>query len=711
MFRSLRALRKPVPYAILFSHNETLMNVFNTPSNKIAIVEETPGVPSRLFTYGELQRDIVSLADSLSVQLSGGEVPRTLKWLQTPRSPHIKSLFESDEKFIEAHALNRYSCDAIEDDGRYNVAILCPPSYEFVVALLAVWALNAMAVPMCHQHKFEGEMTHVLEHSGARAILGDGALMKHKLPGEFLELAATAGGQVKDITQRTFQVERVVNLTTWKGERTAAVQASSPVDVEILEAAPQRKVIRGADDVVERLELEKKLAAERLSTAQIKAIRDDFLARNKVPDDDANVFCFDDTKPSSLNHVFQQRFLREAAYTPTANDDCLMIYTSGTTAKPKGVVHSHASVNNQVNVLKNAWRWTSDDAILNVLPLHHVHGLVNILLCSLSSGARCVFTPFDNAARVARRLELGDLTLFMGVPTIYSKLIDAVGSMSPIEKSGWRKSVSQNIRLMCCGSAALPIPVLERFKELSGHTLLERYGMTEIGMALSQSYLPLSHRVPGTVGEPLPTVETKVRPLATDESSDLPAKETPVGARFDAIGHLSVRSLSLFDRYFKNPAATKKEAIVINGLHYFDTGDTVGVLHKSDRVPAELYTILGRTSVDIIKCRGYKLSALEIEAALLSRKGVVDEVAVLGVKHEVLGEEVTAIVSLTNEYREATHFSHGNTAAAVKELEAIAESELARYKQPTKYVFVDNIPRNAMGKVNKKDLKAKLGLQ
>eukprot|EP00658_Telonema_sp_P-2_P052243 TRINITY_DN40448_c0_g1_i1.p1 TRINITY_DN40448_c0_g1~~TRINITY_DN40448_c0_g1_i1.p1 ORF type:complete len:212 (+),score=51.42 TRINITY_DN40448_c0_g1_i1:128-763(+) len=142
--------------------------------------------------------------------------------------------------------------------------------------------------------------------------------------------------------------------------------------------------------------------------------------------------------------------------------DCLMIYTSGTTAKPKGVVHTHRSISNQVEVLHSAWKWTPEDVILNVLPLHHVHGLVNVTLCALTAQAQVIFTPFDNAARIARRLEAGDVSLFMGVPTIYSKLEKVIrNDFTPIEQKSWKDKVSEHIRLMCCGSAALPIPTLE----------------------------------------------------------------------------------------------------------------------------------------------------------------------------------------------------------------------------------------------------------
>src|SRR3989449_2707988 len=174
----------------------------------------------------------------------------------------------------------------------------------------------------------------------------------------------------------------------------------------------------------------------------------------------------------------------------------MIVYTSGTTGKPKGVVTTHANIAGQVTSLVTAWEWRADDWILLVLPLHHVHGIVNVLTCALWAGARCEMLPKFDAARVWSRLADGDLTLFMAVPTIYTKLI-AAWDAAPEEQQRARSAGCARLRLMVSGSAALPVPTLERWRAISGHTLLERYGMTEFGMALSNPVR--GERRPGVV--------------------------------------------------------------------------------------------------------------------------------------------------------------------------------------------------------------------
>src|SRR2546421_12251538 len=170
----------------------------------------------------------------------------------------------------------------------------------------------------------------------------------------------------------------------------------------------------------------------------------------------------------------------------------MILHPSGTTGKPKGVVSTHAILCAQVTSLVAAWDWRPDDRILLVLPLHHVHGIVNVLSCALWSGARCDMLPKFDAGETWQRIARGDLTLFMAVPTIYHKLIAAWDGASPERRREWSAGCGR-MRLMVSGSAALPVRTLERWREISGHTLLERYGMTEFGMALasgSQLTLP-----------------------------------------------------------------------------------------------------------------------------------------------------------------------------------------------------------------------------
>ncbi len=241
----------------------------------------------------------------------------------------------------------------------------------------------------------------------------------------------------------------------------------------------------------------------------------------------------------------------------------MMIYTSGTTGRPKGVVTTHEGLRAQVTGLIEAWEWSAADHILLVLPLHHVHGIVNVLTCALWAGATCEMLPKFDADAVWSRIEEGDLTLFMAVPTIYHRLI-AAWEQAPPERQRRMSEGCARMRLMVSGSAALPVSTLERWQQISGHTLLERYGMTEIGMALSN---PLrGERRPGYVGVPLPGVEVRL----VDEEGREVEPGTP--------GEIEVRGPNVFREYWRRPEATA-EAFREGG--WFRTGD-VAVVEEGD---------------------------------------------------------------------------------------------------------------------------------
>ncbi|KFP26170.1 hypothetical protein N325_02908, partial [Colius striatus] len=191
----------------------------------------------------------------------------------------------------------------------------------------------------------------------------------------------------------------------------------------------------------------------------------------------------------------------------------MIIYTSGTTGRPKGVLSTHGNVQAVTTGLVEKWEWKKEDVILHVLPLHHVHGVINKLLCPLWVGATCIMLPEFSAQMVWQKLlssQAPRISVFMGVPTIYIKLIEYYEKhfSQPQVQDFIHAFCQENIRLMVSGSAALPVPVLEKWKSITGHMLLERYGMTEIGMALSN---PLHGvRVPGAVGTPLPGVQVRI---------------------------------------------------------------------------------------------------------------------------------------------------------------------------------------------------------
>lgn len=348
----------------------------------------------------------------------------------------------------------------------------------------------------------------------------------------------------------------------------------------------------------------------------------------------------------------------------------LILYTSGTTGRPKGVVSSHAGLEAQIQSLVGAWGWRPEDRMLHALPLHHTHGIVNALLCALWSGATCEMLPRFDAELVWSRLATGEVSVFMGVPTMYVKLISHWDRSSSRERTALSRGAGR-ARLMVSGSAALPVAVFQRWQEITGHELLERYGMTEIGMALSN---PLhGERRAGTVGQPLPGVRVR---LVDEEGCPIPEAGRS--------GRIQVRGPGLFLEYWKRLEETRaayQDA-------WFDTGDEA-VLEDG------YYRILGRTSVDIMKSGGYKLSALEIENALREHPAVED-CAVVGVPDPVWGERVCAAVVTR---------PGGPSLSGLEELREWAGQRLAAYKMPRDLRIVPALPLNTVGKVAKSELR------
>jgi malonyl-CoA/methylmalonyl-CoA synthetase len=356
---------------------------------------------------------------------------------------------------------------------------------------------------------------------------------------------------------------------------------------------------------------------------------------------------------------------RHANVLPDVGDGrrAMILYTSGTTSRPKGVATTHGNLEAQISTLTGAWGWTKADHILHVLPLNHVHGIVNVLGCALWSGAVCEFLwPFD-AAAVWRRLEDGRLTLFMAVPTIYAKLL-AAWDEAPVDVRATWSAAASRLRLMVSGSAPLPVSLLERWQAATGHLLLERYGMTEIGMALSNPLV--GARRPGLVGQPLSGVEVRL----VDEAGREVRTGTP--------GEIEVRGAGVFREYWRRPEATR-EAFREG---WFRTGDLAVCEDGS-------YRILGRLSVDIIKTGGYKVSALEIEDVLRLHPGI-RECAVVGVPDEEWGERVAAAIVASSDVK-----------PTLEGLREWGAPRLATYKLPTRLREVEDLPRNAMGKVVK----------
>ena len=345
----------------------------------------------------------------------------------------------------------------------------------------------------------------------------------------------------------------------------------------------------------------------------------------------------------------------------------MIVYTSGTTGGPKGVVTTHGALRAQIESLHAAWAWTKDDRILLTLPLHHVHGIVNVLGCAFAAGATCVVHASFDASRVWESFARDRLTLFMAVPTQYYRLIEAWEQADASRRAAW-SSAARGLRLMVSGSAALPERVLHRWREITGQVLLERYGMTETGMILSNPLV--GERIAGTVGSPLPGVDVRL----VDEQG-----ETVDG---EGEGEVWVRGPAVFREYWRRPEAT---AASFAG-EWFRTGDVA-------RRSGGIYRLLGRSSVDILKTGGYKVSALEIEETLRAHAAVAD-CAVVGLADEEWGERVVAAVVPVAGARPST-----------EELRRFTKERLAAYKAPRQVLLVDALPRNVLGKVEKARVK------
>lgn len=348
----------------------------------------------------------------------------------------------------------------------------------------------------------------------------------------------------------------------------------------------------------------------------------------------------------------------------------MILFTSGTTSKPKGVVSTHASIEAQVSALREAWQWQVDDKIPLFLPMHHLHGILNILTCALWSGA--AIEPFDkfDIDAITDQVAGGAYTLFMAVPTIYVRLLKWFEAEGNSAKDQAVAGGFRAMRLMVSGSAALPASIHREWSEKTGQVLLERYGMTEIGMALSNPYV--GERRAGMVGLPMPRVDVQL----VAESGDVVSGE-------GAVGEIWVRGPNVFPEYWNNATATAES---FDGS-WFKTGD-IAIIENG------YFRIMGRSSVDIIKSGGYKLSALEIEAALLEHP-FISECAVVGLTDVDWGERVVVAAGLID-----------GADLEIKQLQDWAKDRLSAYKLPRDLKIVDALPRNAMGKVTKPAVKA-----
>ena len=368
-------------------------------------------------------------------------------------------------------------------------------------------------------------------------------------------------------------------------------------------------------------------------------------------------------------HDAPSRPAEDAPPLPTISESrqAHIIYTSGTTGKPKGVVTTHANTRVQIRSIGEAWKIESKDRVLNALPLHHVHGIVNALLCPLWYGAMVEILPRFDAEKVWERFETLRAGIFMGVPTMYARLIEVWLKASP-ERQRTLSRRAAFARLMISGSAPLPEGVFWHWNDITNHRILERYGLTETGMVLSSPLI--GPRAPGHVGQALPGVA--VRLVADDGTAAEPGQQ----------GTIEVRGGGVFREYWRRPEETA--AAFRDG--WFRTGDAAIV----DKLG---YRILGREGIDILKTGGEKVSALEVEEALLEHRQV-RECAVVGLPNEVWGEQVAAAVVYDTDGPEDP--------ARLREW---AKERIAAYKAPTHIMVMKSLPRNSMGKVLKTKLR------
>jgi fatty acid CoA ligase FadD36 len=338
---------------------------------------------------------------------------------------------------------------------------------------------------------------------------------------------------------------------------------------------------------------------------------------------------------------------------PSPQDTALIIYTSGTTGPPKGVQVSGAAIAADVDALAEAWQWTADDTLVHGLPLFHVHGLVLGLLGSLRIGNRFVHTgkPTPEAYAAAQG------TLYFGVPTVWSRVVADQAAAEALRPA----------RLLVSGSAGLPVPVFDELVRLTGHAPVERYGATESLITLSTR--ADGERRPGWVGLPLDGIDTR---LVDDDGG-------PVPHDAETIGGLQVRGPTLFSGYLNRPDATA-EAFGDDG--WYRTGDAAVIDGDG------MHRIVGRESVDLIKSGGYRVGAGEIETVLLGHPGVA-EAAVVGLPDDDLGQRIVAFIV---------------GEADPQELIDYVAQQLSVHKRPREVRMMDELPRNAMGKVLKKQL-------
>lgn len=375
-----------------------------------------------------------------------------------------------------------------------------------------------------------------------------------------------------------------------------------------------------------------------------------------------HVFTLDDDRTGTLLEVAAQCSDRHEVAQRKPDDMAAILYTSGTTGRSKGAMLTHRNLLSNAEVLKDYWGWTEGDVLIHALPIFHVHGLFVALHGALLNGSKMLwFSKFD-PKRIVQKLP--EATVFMGVPTLYVRLL---------AEAGLTREAVRNMRLFIAGSAPLLIETFDEWRKRTGHTILERYGMSETAMLTSNPYNPAQgERRGGTVGFALPGVQLRVR---DDSGRDCTT---------DEIGNIEVSGPNVFAGYWRMPEKTKEE-FTADG--FFKTGD-VGKIDGRGYI-----TIVGR-SKDLIISGGYNVYPAEIEGYINEMAGVAES-AVVGVPHPDFGEVGVAIV-----------IAKAGAALDAEAIVADLKAKLANFKIPKRCFVVPELPRNTMGKVQKALLRA-----
>jgi malonyl-CoA/methylmalonyl-CoA synthetase len=371
-----------------------------------------------------------------------------------------------------------------------------------------------------------------------------------------------------------------------------------------------------------------------------------------------NLFTMDGTGAGSFRELRAESTPLTRVQAVNKNDPAVLLYSSGTTGKPKGIPLSHNNIAINAELLGKAWHFSAGDVLLHALPMFHAHGLFISLGCVLTTGSRMIYQSSFDPERVLDKLS--EATVMMGVPTFYTRLLP---------QPGLNKQACTSIRLFVSGSAPLRKDTFEDFQSRTGHAIVERYGMSE---TIIQTTNPIDgERKAGTVGLPLPGVEVRV----VNERDEVLADSE--------IGDIQSKSDSTFLEYWRNPEKTKEDFTSDGFLRTGDQGffDEDGYL-----------TIVGREK-DLVICGGLNVYPAEIEQTINEFAGV-EESAVIGVPHADFGEGVVAVI-----------VARAGEDVKVDSIISLSKEKLANFKVPKAVILVDALPRNSMGKVQKNVLR------